>query len=205
MLETLRLAEVLQSENYQGPMFTYQDLVIMEKVGIISEDEHIELLEGQILKITISPPHAMTVSHFSQEMSVAFYGKAGLFSQSPLRISDNVQDINLPQPDLMLTKETFYLDHPRPKDVYLLIEVSDSTLKKDKLFKLPLYAQAGIPEVWIVNLIQRVIEVYDCTPGEAQLLSTHDLTAALAPRAFPDISKQWLPQGIYQLLDKFKL
>jgi Uma2 family endonuclease len=203
-LETL--PEIISESESQLVKFTYQDLMIMEKVGVIPEDEHIELLGGQILKMTILPPHAMAVGSFSQKMSVAFDDKAGVLSQTPLRISDDIKDINLPQPDLMLTKESFYLDHPRPKDVYLLIEVSDSTLKKDKLFKLPLYAEVGIAEVWIVNLLERCIEVYRLADNARYTLQgTYELTATLAPSAFPDISRQWLPKEIHQLLDKFKI
>jgi hypothetical protein len=83
--------EVLLAEASQWPKFSYQDLLAMEKLGIISEDEHVELLGGQIFKMTISPPHAMAVSRIAQELSMAFYGKAGVLSQSPLRISDDIK------------------------------------------------------------------------------------------------------------------
>jgi Putative restriction endonuclease len=198
-------AELFSSEEGQV-LFTYQDALKMEKAGILPEDRNIELLGGHFYTMTIKPPHAMAVGSFAHELSAAFYGKAGVLSQHPLRVSEEMRDINLPQPDVMLTRKTFYLDHPRPRDVYLLIEVSDSTLKKDKLVKLPLYADAGVAEVWIVNLIERLIEVY--LLGEDQnyrLQGTCELTATLAPSAFPDVARQWLPEEIHQLLDKFKI
>lgn len=183
--------------------FTYRDLLDMERAGIIGEDEHIELLGGQIYKMTIKPPHAMAVSALVQRFSVAFDGRAHIIPQNPLRLSDDLDDIELPQPDVMLVKDQLYLDHPKPADVLLLVEVSDSTLTKDRTLKLPLYAQVGIPEVWIVNLVQRRIEVYT-GPKESdyQCYMFHDLTARLAPQAFPDDQKQWLSEDIHTLLDQ---
>lgn len=183
--------------------FTYRDLLEMERAGIIGEDEHIELLGGQIYKITIKPPHAMAVSILVQRFSVAFDGKAQVIPQNPLRLSDDLDDTELPQPDVMLVKNQLYLDHPKPADVLLLVEVSDSTLTKDRTLKLPLYAQVGIPEVWIVNLVQRRLEVYT-GPKESdyQRYVFYDLTAELAPNAFSDTQRQWLPEDIHTLLDQ---
>lgn len=183
--------------------FTYCDLLKMERAGIIGEDEHVELLGGQIYKMTIKPAHAITVSILVQRFSVAFDGKAHVIPQNPLRLSDDMHDTELPQPDAMLVANQFYLDHPRPTDVLLLVEVSDSTLTKDQTLKVPLYAQVGIPEVWIVNLIQRRFEIYTKPQGDDYLSRVfHDLTARLAPSAFPDVQQQWLPEEIHHLLDQ---
>lgn len=183
--------------------FTYSDLLEMERTGIIGEDEHVELLGGQIYKMTIKPAHAMTVSILVQRFSVAFDGRADVIPQNPLRLSDDLHDTELPQPDAMLVAKQFYLDHPRPADVLLLVEVSDTTLTKDQTLKLPLYAQVGIPEVWLVNLIQRRIEVYtNPRGGDYQRRVFHELTAKLAPNAFPDALQQWLPEEIHTLLDQ---
>jgi Uma2 family endonuclease len=183
--------------------FTYRDLLEMERAGIIGEDEHIELLGGQIYKMTIKPAHAMTVSILVQRFSVAFDGRAHVIPQNPLRLSDDLHDTELPQPDAMLVTNQFYLDHPRPSDVLLLVEVSDSTLTKDQTLKLPLYAQVDIPEVWIVNLMQRRFEIYTKPQGgDYQSRVFHDLTARLAPSAFPDVLQQWLPEESHNLLDQ---
>jgi len=183
--------------------FTYRDLLDMERAGIIDEDEHIELLGGQIYRMTIKPPHAMAVSILVQKFSVAFDGRTQVIPQTPLRLSDDLDDTELPQPDVMLVKNQRSLDHPKPADVLLLIEVSDSTLTKDRTLKLPLYAQVGIPEVWIVNLVQRRVEVYTGPQAsEYQCYMFHDLTASLAPQAFPDDQRQWLPADIHTLLDQ---
>jgi hypothetical protein len=180
-------------------LFTYKDLLVMEQAGIIEEDEPIELIGGQIYVMTIKPPHAVAVSSFSHELSATFYGKANVTSQNPLRVSDDIKEINLPQPDVMPVREGVYLDHPKPKDVYLLIEVSDRTYNKDKNEKLPLYAVAGVVEAWIVNLLKRCIEVYLLIDGTTYTLQgTHELTST-----FPDAARQWLPKQIHDVLDKF--
>jgi Uma2 family endonuclease len=86
--------------------------------------------------------------------------------------------------------------------VYLLIEVSDRTLAKDRRIKLPLYAANGIPELWIVNLVEPQIEVYTDPLGETYLRRTlQPLTGHIAPQRFPHESHQWLPDGILDLLD----
>lgn len=184
--------------------FTYRELLEMERAGIIEEDQHVELLEGQLVVMTVNPPHATAVSHLSRRLNRVFADRAQVISQSPLRLSDDLEDENLPQPDVMLVAgpEKVYADHPRPADVYLLIEVSDSTLVKDRSIKLPLYATNGIPELWIVNLVDRQIEVYTGPQEEAYLTQTvQPLTGHVAPQRFPDESHQWLPDGILELLD----
>jgi hypothetical protein len=122
----------------------------MERAGIIQEDQHIELLGGQLVVMTISPSHAAAVSHVSRRFQRVFADRAQVITQSPLRLSDDLEDEDLPQPDVMLVAgpEKVYADHPRPADVYLLVEVSDSTLSKDRLVKLPLYAAHGIVSAW---------------------------------------------------------
>jgi Uma2 family endonuclease len=135
---------------------------------------------------------------------VAFDGRAQIIPQNSLRFSDDLHDTELPQPDVMLVTDRLYLDHPRPDDVLLLVEVSDSTLIKDTTLKLPLYAQRGIPEVWIVNLLQRRLEIYTAPQGsDYQRRMFHDLTARVAPHAFPEALQQWLPQDIHTLLGDF--
>ena len=183
--------------------FTYRELVEMERAGIIQEDQHVELLGGQLIVMTIHPPHAAAVSHFNRRLQRVFAERAQIITHSPLRLSDDLEDDNLPQPDVMLVAgpEKVYMDHPRPVDVYLLVEVSDSTLLKDRTIKLPLYAAHGIPELWIVNLVHKQIEVYTEPHGAEYLTrTTQVLTGRLAPQHFPDDSHQWLPEAILEIL-----
>ena len=184
-------------------VFTYRDLLEMEQIGIIGEDERIELLGGRIYRMTIHPPHAWAVSALTRNLIVAFDDRATVVSQHPLRLSEDLNDTELPQPDVMLLQEGSYLDHPRPHHVLLLVEVSDSTLGKDTAIKLPLYAQVGIRELWIVNRVQRRIEVYtDPAGSDYRYRAFHELTAPLAPRAFAAPARQWLPDTLHALLDR---
>ena len=184
-------------------VFTYRDLLEMEQIGIIGEDERIELLGGRIYRMTIHPPHAWAVSALTRNLIVAFDDRATVVSQHPLRLSEDLNDTELPQPDVMLLQKGSYLDHPRPHHVLLLVEVSDSTLGKDTEIKLPLYAQVGIRELWIVNLVQRRIEVYtDPAGSDYRYRAFHELTAPLAPRAFAAPARQWLPDTLHALLDR---
>jgi Uma2 family endonuclease len=183
--------------------FTYGDLLAMERAGIIQEDQHVELLGGQLVVMTINPPHAAAVSHLNRRLQRVFADRAQILTQSPLRLSDALEDENLPQPDVMLVAgpEKVYADHPRPADVYLLVEVSDSTLSKDRLLKLPLYAAHGIPELWIVNLVDKHIEVYTEPHGHEYLTrATRPLTGRFAPQRFPDDAQQWLPEAFVEVL-----
>ena len=197
---TLRVENPVDGEL---PVFTYRDLLEMEQIGIIGEDERIELLGGRIYRMTIHPPHAWAVSALTRNLIVAFDDRATVVSQHPLRLSEDLNDTELPQPDVMLLQEGSYLDHPRPHHVLLLVEVSDSTLGKDTAIKLPLYAQVGIRELWIVNRVQRRIEVYtDPAGSDYRYRAFHELTAPLAPRAFAAPARQWLPDTLHALLDR---
>jgi Uma2 family endonuclease len=96
-----------------------------------------------------------------------------------------------PQPDLMLLKPlaNFYRRrHPQPEDVFLLVEISDSSLDKDQNIKLPAYARAGIAEVWIVDLNEQNIEVYRqpnfAGYGAKTILREGDKAS---PQSFPDV------------------
>lgn len=183
--------------------FTYRELLEMERAGIIQEDQHVELLGGQLVIMTVNPPHAAAVSHLNRRFNRVFADRAQVITQSPLRFSDDLEDENLPQLDVMLVAgpEKVYADHPRPADVYVLIEVSDSTLAKDRLVKLPLYAAHDIPELWIVNLVDKQIEVYTEPYGHDYLTrTTKPLTGRFAPQQFPDDRHQWLPEAVVDLL-----
>jgi Uma2 family endonuclease len=102
---------------------------------------------------------------------------------------------------LVADPEKVYADHPRPADVYLLVEVSDSTLGKDRTVKLPLYAAYGIPELWIVNLVDKQIEVYTEPHGNEYFTRiTKPLTGRFAPQRFPEDAQQWLPEAFVEVL-----
>ena len=108
-------------------------------------------------------------------------------AQSPLRLADDSE----PEPDVVLRQpraDDYMNGHARPEDVYLLIEVADSTLTYDRNEKIPAYGRAGIAEVWIINLTNSTIEVYR-DPHFTGYASQTTLRAGdqVAPQAFPDL------------------
>ena len=183
--------------------FTYRDLLELERAGILG-DKRVELLGGQLVVMTVNPLHAAAVAHLNRHMSAAFAERAQVVVQSPLRLSSALSDSDLPEPDVMLVAdpEKVYPDHPHPEDVFLLIEVSDATVLKDRTLKLALYARHGIREYWIVNLKNKRLEVYTA-PAEDEYLNrqTYGLFEPVAPQAFAEVKRAWLPKTLAELLD----
>lgn len=141
-------------------LFTVADYHRMAESGILAANERVELIEGEILEMNpIGSPHAACVDRLTRLLGRAAGDRAIVRVQNPVQLGE----LSEPQPDLALLKPRadFYGDaHPGPADILLLIEVADSTLEFDRNRKLPLYAQAGIPEAWIVDLASRAIAVY---------------------------------------------
>ncbi len=139
----------------------------MAEAGILGIEQRTELIEGEIIEMSaIGTKHAICVSNLAELLTVQTIQIAHVRHQNPIHLSDRSE----PQPDIALVKRpsSRYADcHPQPEDIFLLIEVSDSTLKYDREVKLPLYAKAGIAEVWIVNIDEQVFEVYS-SPNQDQ-------------------------------------
>ena len=132
----------------------------MVEVGLLSEDSRVELIEGEIIEMTpIGSTHGGTVNRSSAFLNRKLGDAVILAVRNPIRLSD----FSEPQPDLALLKprKDFYSNaHPTPEDVLVVIEVADSSVNYDRNVKLPLYARAGIPEVWLMVLQKAVVEVH---------------------------------------------
>ncbi len=138
----------------------------MAEVSILDPDERIELLDGEIVQMSpIGDKHLGIVSRINALLIPRLLGKYNVHVQSPVKIGRYSE----PEPDLMVTphRDDFYASTGvYPEDVLLLIEVADTTLKKDIQVKVPLYAQAAIPEIWIINLKDDVIYQYTDFQGD---------------------------------------
>jgi len=145
-------------QTIQTRRWTRQEYERMAETGIIGPDERIELLDGDIIPMTPqNSPHAVAVGKTENALRKAFPTEHWVRVQMPLILGPHSE----PDPDLAVVKGTFddYLpEHPRA--ALLVVEISDTTLSRDRDRKLPLYAQAGIPEYWIVNLVDHCLEVY---------------------------------------------
>lgn len=193
----MALPKPLSEPLYEPRTFTYRELLAMERAGILGKDERIELLHGSLIPMTVNPPHAQVVRELTKTLSIAFLSVAEVDVQNPLRLSTDLNDRQLPIPDLMLLARRDYADHPQPEDVYLLIEVSNTTLLKDHQVKLPLYAGAGIEEVWVFNLVDKHLEVYTEPQGELyRVRRTLGLSEEVAPRRFPEQAQVWLSKAV---------
>jgi Uma2 family endonuclease len=139
----------------------------MGEAGILGEDDRVELIDGELIDMApIGQGHAGVVNGLNHALFMAFQGQAVVSVQNPLRLDG----LNEPQPDVVVLRprEDFYQrgTRPGPDDVLLLVEVADSSLRYDRTVKLPLYARAGIGEVWIVDLRRRVVEVHRGPVGD---------------------------------------
>jgi len=132
----------------------------MVEAGILGEKERVELIEGELIAMApIGDGHMGTVNAVNYLLVLAV-GERGVVSvQNPLRLSNFTE----PQPDftVLAARADFYRKKkPTPDDVLLLVEVAHSSVRYDGTVKLPLYAQHGVPEYWIVRLDIGVVEIY---------------------------------------------
>jgi Uma2 family endonuclease len=150
--------------------FTIEDYHRMAEAGIFTEDDRLELIDGEIFEMSpIGKYHAACVKRLNALLTETLGRRVIVSAQDPIQLSDDSE----PVPDLALL--TFRPDYyaaslPRPSDTLLIIEVADTSLIFDREVKLPRYARASIPEVWIVNLRDGIIEVYSApsTDGYTQ-------------------------------------
>lgn len=147
-------------------LLTTEAYHLMIEAGLLTEDDRVELLHGEIIDMSpVGPKHSAFVRRLDQQLQQRYQGKLQVSVQCPIESTPYSE----PEPDLCLLapREDFYeFSHPKPDDVFLVIEVADSSLEKDRQIKLPAYAQAGIPVLWIVNLIDQQVEVYTQPVGD---------------------------------------
>ena len=170
--------------------FTVDEYDRMAEVGLLTQCDRVELLDGDIVEMSpIGDEHASVVARISHVLSTRFGARSIIWPQNPvgLRVVRSV-----PQPDVALlrARDDFYRSgRPGPADVLLLIEVMDTSVATDRGVKLPLYARAGIVEVWLVDVGTGTIEVYR-TASASGYADTRVLRHGdrLVPQAFPDVT-----------------
>lgn len=134
------------------------------QIGILTEDDNLELLEGYLVhKMSRNPPHDGTLDLVRETVSRLLPVGWMLRIQEAITLGDSE-----PEPDGAIVRgnaRTYLTRHPRAADVGLVIEVAESTLDGDRADKGRIYGRAGIPCYWIVNLVDRQIEVYTAPTG----------------------------------------
>jgi len=167
--------------------FTVDEYEQMGRVGILGEDDRVELLDGEIVEMTpIGVRHAECVNRFTRQLVLVFDDVAVVLVQNPIRLSERSE----PQPDLALVHRRpglYASSHPLAMDVLLIVEVADASIEADRRVKIPLYARAGIPEVWLVDLNQDTVTAYrDPDRGAYSTAQVVRRGEGLAPGAFPE-------------------
>ncbi|HEY8504405.1 MAG TPA: Uma2 family endonuclease [Gemmataceae bacterium] len=139
--------------------FTVEEYHRLAELGIITPDERLELIRGWLVpKVTHNPPHAGTLMILQRRLNRLLPEEWITRAQLPVTMHDSE-----PEPGLVVVpgpEERYFRSHPHPRDVVLVVEVADTSLTQDRGIKWELYASVRIPEYWIVNLIERRVEVF---------------------------------------------
>ena len=169
--------------------FTVKQYHQMAEAGILTEDDRVELIRGEIVEMTpIGRRHAACVDRLN-EMFILRLAQATIVRvQNPVELDDNSE----PQPDLVLLRRRadFYeAGHPQAEDILLLVEVADTTVETDRDVKILLYANSGIAEVWLVDINAQCLEVYR-QPSENgyQIIQKYYRGQTVTIQAFSEVS-----------------
>jgi Uma2 family endonuclease len=142
--------------------FTREEVEFLQRTGFFNGERY-ELIDGELLdKMGQNPPHANTI-RLTQRRLGAFMDPGLIQTQLPIEVSAGDKDRSLPEPDLAVLRELrpdYDTRHPRGDELLLVIEVSDSTVNFDLSRKAALYAAAGVPEYWVLNLSRRKLVVH---------------------------------------------
>ncbi|WP_017721776.1 Uma2 family endonuclease [Kamptonema formosum] len=165
---------------------TYQKMI---EAGIFTEEDRVELIRGEIIEMTpIGRRHAAYVNRLVTLFTGCLGNRAIVAPQNPVELGERSQ----PQPDVALLqpRPDFYeAVYPQPENIFLLVEVADTAVESDRLVKIPLYAEEGILEVWLVDINEECVEVYrQPAPAGYQEVRKCRRGDSLSLLAFPDIT-----------------
>ena len=167
-------------------LWTIAEYHRMGEVGLLNEDSRVELIDGEIIEMApIGSLHGGEVKYFNNKFVSLLHGKVIVSVQDPIVLNDYSE----PQPDIALLRwrNDFYRkSNPGVEDILLIIEVSDSTVSNDREVKIPLYAKNGIPEVWLLDIQQRQLEIYREPINGVYQQRDCRRTGQIAPILYPD-------------------
>lgn len=170
--------------------FTVEEYRRIGECGVLVDAERLELIDGQIVvREPVGTRHAGTVDRLNRLWTSRLGDRVIVRVQNPVTFPEHDTEL---QPDVMLLRpqaDFYAANHPRAADVLLLIEVADSTLRLDRRVKIPLYAQAGIREVWLVDLTADRVEVHGAPENDRYCQVTLvGRGQPLAPTVFPELT-----------------
>jgi Uma2 family endonuclease len=172
--------------------FTVQQYHLMYEAGVFTEGDRYELINGEIREMSpIGIKHAVCVAKTARLFQIKLGDRAFVWTQNPIIL----RNYSEPQPDLAILKwrNDFYASAlPTPEDILLIIEVADSTIAYDRDVKMPLYAVNGIPEMWLFDVNQQIIEGYTQPSSSGyKRMQRYEQGDTLAMNAFPELNFNW--------------
>ncbi len=193
------------SDMANAPAFTTHLITVdeyhrMAEGGVFDPDTRIELIDGELIErmSPANPPHASTIDRITRRFYSAFSDLATIRIQSPITLGP----LSEPEPDLALVAKDaheYERHHPGIEDVFLVVEVSDSTLASDRRKKMPFYARQHVTEVWLIDLVHMCLHVYrDPKAGTYSNVRRFERGERVATLAFPTVVLE-----VAELLPKF--
>lgn len=171
--DSKNLAPVPTEPVWRFSVFAYHEMI---RLGILTSDDPVELLEGWIIqKMPKNPPHRVANKLVPNALEEIVPAGWYVDAQEPVTLIDSE-----PEPDVVIVRgdsRDYTERHPGSNDLALVVEIADSTLERDRSYKKRIYARAGIPVYWIVNLVEQQIEVYtqpDVSGEEATYMGRRD-------------------------------
>jgi Uma2 family endonuclease len=173
-------------------LFTVDEYYRMAEAGILKPEDRVELIDGEIIEMSpIGNRHLGCVNRANRLFASAFEKRVVVSVQNPLRLSNYTE----PEPDVVLLKpraDDYASKKPAADDALLVLEVAETTLAYDRDVKVPRYAAAGVPEVWIENLRDDLLLVYRNPSGAAY-------TTSLALRRGDSIAPVGLSDAVFSV------
>jgi Uma2 family endonuclease len=169
-------------------LFTVDEYHQMAEAGIFGPEERLELIDGEIIEMSpIDPRHAGCVININRLLVTRLGDRAVISPQNPVVIRPRSE----PQPDMLVLRPravSYSRAHPTPEDVLLAIEVANTTARFDRIVKARLYARAGIPEYWLVDVREERVDIFRSPRGEAYAdTATAGRGGAISVLSFPDV------------------
>jgi Uma2 family endonuclease len=169
-------------------LFTVDEYERLIETGIVRGNERVQLLDGVIVCMApMLPPHMASIMVIQEALASGLPREVQLRIQGPIRLPPYGE----PEPDLAVVRrrsERYFDRHPEPEDIFLVIEVADSSVRRDRRDKIPRYAEAGIPEAWLVDLPgDRVMAHREPKDGSYTITLTLRRGDSVSPLAFPDL------------------
>ena len=187
---TVQLIELIS--NPHKFLLTTDQYHLMHEAGVFQDGDRLELVNGEIQTMSpIGRKHVACIIRLVKLFEKKLGDRVMVSAQNSVRLDNHAE----PQPDIAILKwrDDFYHEAlPTPDDILLIIEVADSSLDYDRHVKAPLYAAAGIPEMWLFDVNKKIIEGYSQpSPNGYKLLRRYDEGDNLSILAFPDVTFNW--------------